>query len=289
MILIIGENPMNARNNQKHTRIGIEMVRKLFEEGKRIFTIADVRKAASYCGMADNYVIEALHHLSNTGWLTRLKRGLYIISSSFPSMTPVHEFEIAMALVQPSAISHWSALHFHGMTEQIPQRVYVTTTNAIPISRTVKARNKSQRSFSREINGILYEFIKIKPERFFGIRDFWVGEVKVAITNPERTLIDGLISPKHFGGWVEIYSSFESHISSLDLAKMIDYSLRLDAVIAKRLGWIMEKVGVEDSILRRLEAVPIKGYRVLDSTGPRKGHCNKRWMIQKNLPGRIIK
>jgi predicted transcriptional regulator of viral defense system len=218
---------MNARNNQKHTRIGIEMVRKLFEEGKRIFTIADARKAGSCCGMDDNYVVEALHHLSNTGWLIRLKRGLYLISSSFPGMTPVHEFEIAMALVQPSAISHWSA--------------------------------------------------------------FWVGEVKVAITDPERTLIDGLISPKHFGGWAEIYSAFESHISSLDLAKMVDYSLRLDAVIAKRLGWIMEKVGVEDTILQKLEAVSIKGYRVLDSTGPRKGHCNKRWMVQENFLGRMIK
>lgn len=280
---------MNARNNQKHTRIGIEMVRKLFEEGKRIFTIADARKAASSCGMADNYVVEALHHLSNTGWLTRLKRGLYIISSSFPGMTPVHEFEIAMALVQPSAISHWSALHFHGMTEQIPQRVYITTTQAVPISRAVKTRNKSQRSFSREVNGVLYEFIKIKQERFFGIKDFWVGEAKISITDPERTFIDGLISPKHFGGWAEIYSAFESHMSSLDLAKITDYSLRLDAVVAKRLGWIMEKVGVEDTILQKLEAVSIKDYRVLDSTGPRKGHCNKRWMIQENLPGRILR
>lgn len=280
---------MNARNNQKHTRIGIEIVRKLYEEGKRIFTIADVRKTAPYCGMADNYVIEALHHLSNTGWLTRLKRGLYVISTSFPGMTPVHEFEIAMALVQPSAISHWSALHFHGMTEQIPRKVYITTTQTVPISRAVRIRNKSQRSFSREINGILYEFIKIKPERFFGFKDFWVGEVKITITDPERTLIDGLISPKYFGGWAEIYSAFESYAPSLDFDKIIDYSLRLDAVIAKRLGWIMEKVGVEELILRRLEAVAIKGYRVLDSSGPRKGTCNKRWMIQENLPGRMIK
>ena len=280
---------MNARNNQKHTRIGIEMIRKLFEEGKRVFTIEDARKAASSCGMAGNYVVEALYHLSNNGWIARLKRGLYVISSSFPGMTPVHEFEIAMALVQPSAISHWSALHFHGMTEQIPQRVYITTTQAVPISRAVKMRNISQRSFSREVNGILYEFIKIKPERFFGIKDFWVGEVKVTITDPERTLIDGLISPKHFGGWAEIYSAFESQISSLDFAKIIDYSLRLDVVIAKRLGWIMEKAGVEDSILQKLETVPIKDYRVLDSSGPRKGTCNKRWMIQENLPGRIFR
>lgn len=44
---------------------------------------------------------------------------------------------------------------------------------------------------------------------------------------------------------------------------MINYSLQLNAVIVKRLGWMMEKVGVEDSILQQLEAIPIKGYRVL--------------------------
>jgi len=177
-MLIVGETPMNARNNQKHTRIGIEMVRKLFEEGKRIFTIAEVRKAASYCGMTDSYVIEALHHLSNTGWLTRLKRGLYVISTSFPGMTPIHEFEIAMALVQPSAISHWSALHFHGMTEQIPQRVYITTTQPVPISRAMKIRNKSQRSFSREINGIFYEFIKINRKDILVLKIFGLEKLR---------------------------------------------------------------------------------------------------------------
>jgi len=53
------------------------------------------------------------------------------------------------------------------MIGKIPQRVYITTTQPVPISREVKIWNKNQRSFSREINGIFYEFIKIKPERFF--------------------------------------------------------------------------------------------------------------------------
>lgn len=89
--------------------------------------------------------------------------------------------------------------------------------------------------------------------------------------------------------WAEIYSAFESQFSKLDLNKMVDYSLRLDAAIAKRLGWILEKLGADSSILQRLENVPIKGYRILDPTGPRKGTCNKRWMIQENLPGRVIR
>jgi hypothetical protein len=35
-------------------------------------------------------------------------------------VSPLHEFEIAMALVQPAAISHWSALNYHTLTEQTP-------------------------------------------------------------------------------------------------------------------------------------------------------------------------
>jgi predicted transcriptional regulator of viral defense system len=70
---------------------------------------------------------------------------------------------------------------------------------------------------------------------------------------------------------------------------MINYSLQLNAVIVKRLGWMMEKVEVDDSILQQLEAIPIKGYRVLVPGVPRKGPCNKRWMIQENLLGRVIR
>jgi len=280
---------MNTTNNRKHTRLGIELVRRLSEEGKRIFTTQDARKAASSCGISDGYVLESLHYLANTGWVVRLKGGLYVISSSFPGMTPVHEFKIAMALVHPAAISHWSAMHFHGMTEQIPQRVYVTTTHAIPILKPDKKRKKNQKSYSREINSVIYEFVKVKPERFFGTKEYWIGEVKVTITDPERTLIDGLIAPKYFGDWAEVYSAFESYISKLDLDKTIDYSLRFDAACAKRLGWILDRLGVKDSILQRLESVPIKGYRILDPTGPRNGHCSKRWMIQENIPSRIIR
>ena len=275
---------MNSTKNPKHSLVGIDLVRKLSEEGKNIFSTQDARKIAPECGVADSYVVESLHHLSNTGWINRLKRGLYSISSSFPGVPPTHEFEIGTALVHPSAISHWSALHFHGMTEQIPQRVYVTTTKAIHFARPI---NSAQRGSSRQINNILYEFITIKPERFFGVKDYWVSESRVTITDPERTILDGLIAPQHFGDWTEIYSAFEANFAKLDLNKMIDYSIRLGASIAKRLGWIIEKVKGEDTILKRLESVSIKGYRLLDPTGPNKGSCNKRWMIQENLPGKI--
>lgn len=36
---------------------------------------------------------------------------------------------------------------------------------------------------------------------------------------------------------------------------------------AKRLGWVLEHQGVKPSRLKELQAVPIKGYRVLDEAG----------------------
>ncbi len=280
---------MNARKNKKHTRKGIEMMRMLSEEGKQIFTISDARKIANTCEVSKQYVNEALYYLAQDGWIIRLKRGLYLISSSFPGIAPAHEFEIAMFLAQPAVISHWSALSFHGMTEQIPQKVYVTTSGNISADRRINSQRDHLKGFSRKINNIIYIFIKVKQERFFGIKKYWVGEKKVNITDPERTLIDGLISPKYFGGWAEIYTAFKLYIPKVNLDKIINYALRLDTAVAKRLGWVLEKNGVDEKRLQGLLSLPIKGYSTLNSGGSRKGPYNKKWMIQENISAKGVK
>ena len=40
-----------------------------------------------------------------------------------------------MALVQPAAISQWSTLNDHGLTEQIPRHVFVLTTTDVSVPR----------------------------------------------------------------------------------------------------------------------------------------------------------
>ena len=72
----------------------------------------------------------------------------------------------------------------------------------------------------------------------------------------------------------------------LDVERIVAYALEIDAATVKRLGWVLEKQGVDSARLERLARFPVKGYRTLDPTGPRKGPCNRRWMIQENLPGR---
>lgn len=94
-----------------------------------------------------------------------------------------------------------------------------------------------------------------------------------------------LMTPYYCGDFSEVLHAFETRGPKLDLERIIGYALQLDAATAKRLGWVLEHQGVKPSRLKELQAVPIKGYRVLDPTGPRRGPCNSRWIIQENLRG----
>lgn len=263
---------------------GTELARMLAETGDRIFTVERAMALATHLGISPGYVRQALHHLAKAGWVVRLRRGTYALSGAVPGNPPLHEFEIAMALVQPAAISHWSALSFHGLTEQTPRHVFVLTS-----SRTVP-RPRGQRKLAEpgySVGNTVYRIVQVKPERFFGIEEVWVEEARIKITDPERTLVDGLTAPGYFGDISEVLHAFEIRKPKLDLERIIGYALKLDAATVKRLGWILERQGVNPSRIKALRAVPIKGYRVLDPTGPRRGPCDSRWMIQENLPGKI--
>ncbi|MBI3292777.1 MAG: type IV toxin-antitoxin system AbiEi family antitoxin domain-containing protein [Elusimicrobia bacterium] len=273
-----------------HSTAGIELVRKLAESGDRIFTLERVRKIAPAVGLSTGYLRQALHYLARSGWVVRLRKGLYSLSSSVPGVSPLHEFEVGMALVHPAAISHWSALHHHGLTEQLPRRVFVLTTTGISIPRligTKKNKRKSDKGYPA--GGTIYQFVQVKPERFFGIEETWVGETRIKMTDPERTLLDGLMMPRYCGDFAEVLHAFQVRGPELDLDKIIRYSLKLDAATGKRLGWILEQQGIGLSRLQPLRAIPSKGYRVLDTIGPHRGPCNRRWMIQENLPGKVGK
>ncbi|MFQ5479153.1 MAG: type IV toxin-antitoxin system AbiEi family antitoxin domain-containing protein [Candidatus Binatia bacterium] len=275
-----------ARDHLVHTRPGIELVRRLAAEGDRIFSTQRARELAPSVGLSEGYFRQALHHLASSGWLIRLRKGLYALSSCVPGVAPTHEFEVAMALVHPAAISHWSALHHHGLTQQTPREVFVLTTTAASVPRVRGAKAKLVRHGYR-VGDTTYRFVQVRPKRYFGIEKVWVGEARVAIAGPERTLLDGLAMPQYCGDFAEVLHAFEVRGPSLDVDRIIHYALKLDAAAAKRLGWVLEHQGVEPSRLERLAAVPIKGYRKLDPTGPRKGPCHLQWMIQENLPGRI--
>ncbi len=277
---------MNTSQKLKKTQVGVELIRLIAAEGERIFSTQRARELAPEVGLKDSYLREALYHLRRNGWIVSLRRGLYALSGSVPGVTPAHEFEVAMALVSPAAISHWSALHYHGMTQQAPRKVFVLTTkeSSVPRMRDSTAKRIID---GYPVGDTIYKIVQVKPERYFGTQKIWIEEARVTITDPEKTLLDGLSMPQYCGDFAEVLHAFEVIGDDLHLQRIIEYACKLDAATAKRLGWVLEYQGIDLAFLDPLLELPIKGIRKLDPTGPRKGPYSRRWMIQENLPGKV--
>ena len=280
-------SPVTANTKPKQSLVGIELVRLLAYEGDRVFTTDRARELAPRVGLKDAYVAESLYHLRRNNWIVSLRRGLYALSATVPGVAAAHEFEIAMALVEPAVISHWSALQHHGLTEQVPRDVFVLTTKGTWIPRSRGSRQRRP-SGSYAVGDTTYRFIQIKRDRFFGAEKVWIGDARVSVTDLERTLLDGLSMPQHCGDFAEVIHAFQVAKDWLRIKRIAGYAIRLGVTTAKRLGWVLEAQGSTSTELERLATLPIKGYRKLDPSGPRRGPCNNRWMIQENLPGMIV-
>ena len=270
----------------KQSLRGIELVRLLAHEGDRIFAVDRARELAPQVGLKDAYLAEALYHLRRNGWIVSIRRGLYALASAVPGVAAAHEFEIAMALTQPAAISHWSALNFHGLTEQTPQHVFVLTTIETSVPRM--RRTEPGRSASGYLAGdTVFRFTQVTPERFFGTEQMWAGDARVWITDLERTLLDGLSKPRFCGDFSEVLHAFQIGMARLDIDRIAEYAMRLDTATVKRLGWVLEYRGCRSAVTDQLAALEMKGYRKLNPSGPNSGPCNSRWMIRENLPGMV--
>ncbi len=203
---------------------------------------------------------------------TKKQKNLYSIDDQFLEHEPIHDYEIATQLATPSALSHFTAFHIHELTDQIPLRVFVTApTNAI---RPPLSKNKIFTYL-----GTQFKYLYVKEHHFFGIENRWRGEVKIPVTDLERTLLDGLTRPQYCGGMREVIHAFT--IRTFSIEKIIDYALRLGKTVSQRLGWVLEHTGYEGELLGKLEN-SIKSYVKLDPSGKAIGKRNKRWKIIEN-------
>jgi predicted transcriptional regulator of viral defense system len=207
-----------------------------------------------------------ISRMEDKGFIERIEKGKYLIIplGSEKGKYTLHEFVIASYLVEPYAISYWSALHHYGLTEQIPGTVFVQSP----------ARKKKSQT---EIFGVNYQIVRVKEDKFFGIRKEWIDEISVSITDKEKTIIDCLDKPHYAGGIIEVAKALKN--SSLNYHQLMAYALRIDNFAAvRRLGYLCEMMGVPID----LPSPRSKKYLLLDPTMPAKGENDPKWRLVIN-------
>lgn len=262
--------------------LGLALVRALAEQGRMTFSTTDAQEAAKHLRPPPSNVTLLLHRLARAGLVRRIKRGTYALAATMPGSQEPHPFVIAMALVNPSAISGWSALNHHGLTEQIPQAVTLTTPRRV-VTPAMRGAVRGTAS-SWEISGQKFAIVTVLPSHFFGYEEAWFGDSQARVFNRERALLDCFALPRRFGGIAEGLGILDEHLKALDLARLVDYAQKYGkASVAKRIGYALELMGTEAAVTKPLRGSPIRGYQPLDPTRPARGRRNVRWGLIENL------
>lgn len=280
----------NNKNDIKGKTYSIQLLKALANEGKIIFSTQEVRTLLEKTDIPQKYISSLLMNMVRNGLIKRLKRGIYTRTEVTLGNMQVHPFSIASYIISPSAISHWSALHYHGFTEQIPRIINAFTSKKV-VTPGMRGNSKhiTNNRHAWIIDDIRYEYITVKNEHFFGIEEIWIDEFsRIPMTDKERTILELFISPRMFGGMSETIGIVKHHINSLLLKKLVKYACQYGKIsVAKRLGWTLDKFGIPESIYAPLLKMNATGYHLLDPTQPNKGKCDSQWMIQNNLVGDI--
>ena len=266
---------MSSFKKQTHFWLIMNLIRALARKGLRVFSLEDAFETLKEQGLSESYAKKVLSLMAKKGDLQVLGKGLYGLPTDILSGGPLHPFEIAMKIVKKGAISHRSALFFHDMTDQMLKTVYITVPKVAEANLSTKSTYTLQET--------LFQVKRVTPQKFFGVKRFFIGEVPVWITDVEKTLLDGLSDPSLCGGFREVLHAFSKAGDIMNPQTLYSYSQKSPVVVSKRLGWVLEKLTLFPDLQQKLEEIPIKTLQKLNPTGPRKGHANKRWMVTENI------
>ncbi|MBU4479210.1 MAG: type IV toxin-antitoxin system AbiEi family antitoxin domain-containing protein [Candidatus Omnitrophica bacterium] len=151
-----------------------------------VFTTSEI---ISLSGKSSSTITQSLDYLQKQGLIIKIHRGIWAEADSrvsaysiIPFLTPRHR----------AYVSFVSALHLHGMIEQIPQVITLASTSH---ARTVHTKMGT------------FTIHQIAP-RFFKGFDWYRGDGNFLIAQPEKALVDSLYLSAHknkqFGFFPEI-------------------------------------------------------------------------------------
>ena len=195
----------------------------------------------------------------------KVEKGKYLLLGLEPERVLSNPLFISSHLVTPAYVSYWSALHFYGLTEQVPITTFVATTKK---KRPVRFRDYR------------FRFVTMKPGKFFGYRREMVGDLPTVVADEAKAIVDSLDLPHYAGGLGEIAKALPAALEVVDVDTLVQYANRMeDRSLGSRLGYLLDAIGQPAEGLIK-SASPVK----LDVSGARTGETDPRWQVIVNVP-----
>ena len=236
-------------NNVSVSKRESEIMNKVKEHEQIIFTAKDVQR---FLHISKRNTYQLFQRMKEKKIIVTIEQGKYMLREHWDSL---NIYDIASSLITPCYIGFWSALHFHHLTDQVPQTVFVATTK----------RKRSHILQNQKIS-----FVTLKPHWFFGYERYH----HTVVSDKEKSIIDCLHVPAYGGGIDHIYQSLTS---DLNIDTLIMYCQKTkSSTIASRLGYLLDKKQLltKRTPLKRM----ITSYAKLDPLMKKK-RVDKTWKL----------
>ena len=240
--------------------------------------LLDVAAAADALNISRRAAAVRLAALSKRNSLRRVRRGLFVVLplEAEPGGPAIAEdpWIVAREAFPPCYIGGWSAAEHWGLTEQVFRSTLVVTAASVRL-RTV------------ELLGHDFQLFRVPKDRLRGAMLVWRGTERVAVSSPERTIVDGLRHPALLGGVRHLadimreYGTTRGH----DFAKLTSAARDFGAgVVWKRLGYLAEVISPEERALRdEARRRMTTGNIRLDPGVRGRGRLVRRWRLWVNV------
>ena len=242
------------------TRIQLEFLKLLDNYEIQLFRFNEIEGLINQ--KFDN-LNEVLENLVHKKLLTRIERGKFC-RPNFRDENVIGTF-----VIENSAISYWSALNLHGLTEQFPNTVFIQSTN--------KKNDKA-------IFGTSYKFVRITPNKKVGISWNGYGNHKYPITDVEKTIVDCFDQPQYSGGYAELIRAIGQ--ADIKAENLISYCKAIGNIaVTKRIGFLAELF----QLIHLQKFIDFAGsqvnnrYNLIDPQGNEAGEFISNWKLRLNL------
>jgi hypothetical protein len=207
------------------------------------------------------------------------KTELRSIKFEFPSRTIVRYtwkdvpiYEVVLSLKPESYFTHYTAVYFHELTDQIPKTIYLNFEQApkryrdkMPLEQSrIEAVFKRPMRTSKNIaiykdqkvcilNGMYTGQLGVIP--FEG-----PGGAKIRITDLERTLIDIVVRPGYAGGVFEVLKAYKMAKDQVSVNRLAATLKKLNYIYPyyQAIGFYLERAGYKESLLELMQDFEIK-------------------------------
>lgn len=178
-------------------------------------------------------------HLSKSGWLVRIKKGLYLVVTDIGSLSlgNVSHYTIARALNKDSYISFENALQHHGMFDQMLSGVGSVTY---------------KRSREYTVSDALIKFYTIKKDLYFGFTKERSDIGLVNIARKEKAILDILYFRSNDYYISLVWEKLKNYKDDIDFSLLIKYAKKFNLTLVRKTGFFLDRLGIETKSLFEL-------------------------------------